>query len=210
MILGVTLARGGSKGIKRKNIVPCAGKPLIAWTIEAAKKSKFIDRYIVSTENAEIEKVAKQYGAEVVARPTELALDHTNRWKVLRHIVSTVPCDHLVLLQATSPVRKPGLIDSCIEEYLDGGYDTLATGFEIRALGFPANEGKHRQDTSPLFEDDGNVYIWNADLIKRDIYAGKRVKKLVISQPENVDINDEFGLWVAGRILNENLVCQAQ
>ena len=129
MILGITPARGGSKGIPRKNIKMIAGKPLLAWTIEAAKKSKFIDKYVVSTEDKEIAKVAQRFGAEVLYRPAELATDEVSTESVLKHTVNSFKCDTLVLLQPTSPVRRSGLIDECVKEFTDGGYDSLATGF---------------------------------------------------------------------------------
>ena len=75
MILGVIPARGGSKGVSRKNIKPICGKPLIAWTIEAAKASKLLNRFVVSTEDTEIAQIAERYGAEVLRRPADLATD---------------------------------------------------------------------------------------------------------------------------------------
>ena len=88
MILGVTPARGGSKGVPRKNIRPLCGRPLIAWTIEAAQRSTLIDRYVVSTEDAEIAAVARAEGAEVLERPAELAGDDVATVEVLRQVVT--------------------------------------------------------------------------------------------------------------------------
>ena len=84
MILGVIPARGGSKEIPRKNVKQINGKPLIAWTIEAAKESKIIDRYVVSTEDDEIAAVSREYGAEVIERPPELATDEATTLSVLQ------------------------------------------------------------------------------------------------------------------------------
>ena len=80
MILGVIPARGGSKGIPGKNIRPLLGKPLIAWSIEAARNAKLLDRFVVSTEDAGIAEVARRFGAEVVDRPADLAADDTPPW----------------------------------------------------------------------------------------------------------------------------------
>ena len=129
MILGITPARGGSKGLPGKNIKTIAAKPLIAWTIDAAKKSRLLDRYIVSTEDKEIAEISRKFAAEVLERPFELATDEALTLSVLQHAIKQIPCDIIVLLQATSPIRKPGLIDECIKEFIDNKYDSLATGF---------------------------------------------------------------------------------
>ena len=101
MIVGVTPARGGSNGVPRKNIRPLAGKPLIAWTIETALESKLLDRYLVSTEDPKIAEVARRCGAEVLERPKNLATDEVGTLQVLQHLLSQVPAETVVLLQAT-------------------------------------------------------------------------------------------------------------
>jgi hypothetical protein len=90
VILGVIPARGGSKGIPRKNVKSLCGKPLIAWSIEAAKKSKLLDRFVVSTEDEEITKVARKYGAEVIHRSPELAKDETLILAVLQDVLKKI------------------------------------------------------------------------------------------------------------------------
>jgi len=90
MILGVIPARGGSKGIPRKNIRMIAGKPLIAWTIEAALKAKLLDRLVVSTEDREIARIAGDRGAEVIGRPAELASDEATTLSVLQHALPSL------------------------------------------------------------------------------------------------------------------------
>lgn len=116
-VLAVIPARGGSKGIPRKNITEVAGRPLIAWTIEAAKKSQFIDRLILSSEDDEIIAVAKQWGCEVpFRRPIELAQDDTPGIDPVIHAVDALPgFDYVVLLQPTSPLRTAEDIDQCIK-----------------------------------------------------------------------------------------------
>mgnify|MGYP001574882202 CR=1 FL=1 len=202
MILGITPARGGSKGIPQKNIKMIAGKPLIAWTIEAAKKSKLIDRYVVSTEDGKIAKVAKEYGAEVIKRPLELATDEATTLAVLQHAIKLIPCDIVVLLQATSPIRKPGLVDECIGEFIDNGYDSLATGSICKYIEYGKNDLK-RQDIKGFFYDDGNVYVIRADLIRQGDRYGKKRGRKIISRWENVEIDDEFDFWIVEKILKE-------
>lgn len=210
MILGIIPARGGSKGVPHKNIKPIAGKPLIAWTIEAAKKSKILGRFIVSTEDAEIADVARQYNAQVLDRPAALATDEASTLSVLQHVVKNIPCEIVVLLQATSPIRSPGLIDECVKEFLDNGYDSLATGFICKYLEYGkdveySKDGKElrRQDIEGFFYDDGNIYIIKSDLIKKGDRYGKKIGKKIISRWENFEIDDEFDFLLAEKILQE-------
>ncbi len=118
-ILAVIPARGGSKGVPRKNIRDLAGKPLIAWTIEAAKKSKYIDRLILSSEDPEIIAVAKSYGCEVpFVRKIELAQDDTPGIEVVLDAVQRcLGYTHVLLLQPTSPFRTHKHIDDLIEKF---------------------------------------------------------------------------------------------
>lgn len=115
-LLALVPARGGSKGIPRKNIKQIAGKPLIAWTIEAALRSRHIADVVVSTEDAEIGEVARQYGALTpFVRPAQLARDDTPGIDPVLHALSVLPgYDAVLLLQPTSPLRATGDIDGCI------------------------------------------------------------------------------------------------
>ncbi len=203
MILGITPARGGSKGIPRKNIQTIAGKPLIAWTIEAAQKSKLLNRYVVSTEDKEIAKISRDYGAEILNRPKELATDDASTINVLQHAVKHISCDIVVLLQATSPIRRSGLIDECIKEFISNEYDSLATGFICKYVEYGKNELR-RQDIKGFFYDDGNVYVIKADLIKKCDRYGENIGMKIISKWENIEIDDEVDFWIAEQILRDN------
>ena len=200
MILGITPARGGSKGIQGKNIKEISGKPLIAWTIEAAKESKMIDRYVVSTEDEEIAEISIKCGADVIERPQELATDVTTTLSVLQHAVEKIPCDIVVLLQATSPIRRGGLIDECIREFIDNEYDSLATGFTCKYVEYGKNNLR-RQDIKGFFYDDGNIYVIKAGLIERGERFGEKIGRKVISRWENIEIDDEFDCWLTEKIL---------
>jgi N-acylneuraminate cytidylyltransferase len=115
-ILALIPARGGSKGIPRKNIQVLAGKPLVAWTIEEAKKSEYIDRLVISSEDEEILRIAEEWGCEVpFVRPADLARDDASSVDVVLHAVKKLPgYDYVVLLQPTSPFRMVEDIDGCI------------------------------------------------------------------------------------------------
>lgn len=122
-ILGLIPARGGSKGIPRKNIRPLGGKPLIAWTIEEAQKSQYIDRLVVSTDDHEIADTARRWGADVpFMRPAELASDTARGIDVVLHALLKLPdFDAVVLLQPTSPFRIVEDIDGAIELWTQTG-----------------------------------------------------------------------------------------
>ena len=203
MILGITPARGGSKGIPQKNIGMIAGKPLIAWTIEAALKSKLIDRYVVSTEDTRIGTISRKFEAEVIRRPLRLATDRASTLDVLKHTVGLIPCDVVVLLQATPPLRNPGLIDACIKEFFSKGCDSLATGLICKYKEY-GNNSLRRQDIPGFFCDDGNVYVIKTDLIRKGDRYGKKMGRKIISRRENIEIDDKFDFWLAEKALMEN------
>jgi CMP-N-acetylneuraminic acid synthetase len=206
MILGITPARGGSKGIPRKNLRSVCGKPLLAWTIEAALTSHLLTRYIVSTEDPEIAAVARSYGADVLPRPAHLATDDATTLSVLQHVLQDIPADIVVLLQCTSPVRGEGLIDRCIERFVQTGADSLATGFMCNL--FPWGEyTARRQDLKPFFHDDGNVYVLRAAHIARGELWGEQREQIPTGREENFEIDDEFDLWLNEQILKKRTGC---
>ena len=128
-VLGVTLARGGSKSIPKKNIYPINGRPLIGYTIEECLKSKYIDSYLVSTDSNEIASVASDLGAEVpFTRPSDLASDSSSSADALCHAVNWTleqgrDFDIIVELMVTNPLKKAKHIDECIEMMLDQNVD---------------------------------------------------------------------------------------
>ena len=207
MILGVTPARGGSKGVPRKNIRPLCGKPLLAWTIKAAQSARLLDDYVVSTEDTEIAQVAEEWGVRVVWRPPALATDEADTFPVLQHVLEEVPADTLVLLQATSPIRDPNLIDLCIQKFVDTRADSLATGFICKFVEYGKNDLR-RQDIPGFFYDDGNVYVMDADMVRKGERYGKRIERELLDREQNVEIDDEFDLWLAEQILARRLANQ--
>ena len=200
MILGIIPARGGSKGIPRKNIRLLAGKPLLAWSIEAAQASKRLDRTVVSTEDPEIAAAAKRYGAEVIDRPAALASDETLTLPVLQHALEKIQADTVVLLQPTSPVREAGLVDLCIERFLQSGADSLATGYWCKAKEYGTAETR-RQEIPGFFVDDGNLYVMKAELLRRGDRYGKKIERVALSREQNLDLDDEFDFKMAEQIL---------
>src|SRR5262245_50403921 len=117
-ILALITARGGSKGLPRKNVLDLAGKPLLAWSVEAARASRYIDRLILSSDDDEIMDVAKQYGCEVpFRRPKDLATDGAPTSPAVVHALDAIgeAFDYVVVLQPTSPLRTAADIDGAIE-----------------------------------------------------------------------------------------------
>ena len=200
--LGIIPARGGSKGVPRKNIKIIHGHPLIAWTIRAALDSKLLDRVIVSTEDEEIAAVSRRYGAEILVRPPELAEDHTISRDVIAHALEATGAARSVLLQATSPVRSPGLIDRVVTAFKSGQWDSMATGFDY-ALYPPHGVEHRRQDIKHVFVNDGSVIVSTRETVLSGSLFGKRAGTLVTTREENVDIDEPFDFWLAEKVLEK-------
>lgn len=201
-ILGVIPARGGSKGVKRKNLRPVCGRPLVYWSIKAARESKLLDRFIVSTEDSEIKSAAESFGAEVLDRPESLARDHSTTLSVLRHILNEIDgVDIIVLLQPTSPIRNGQLIDRCMRKFLASGADSLATGFTSLQYEWGVNNNIPRQKLKGWFYDDGNVYINRASLLKKGVWVGKKRCRMIIDRRCNFEIDDEIDLMIVDMLM---------
>jgi CMP-N-acetylneuraminic acid synthetase len=205
MVLGLIPARGGSKGIINKNIKMIAGKPLVAWTIEAALKSTKLNKIIVSTDSAEIADISSKWGAEVLMRPDYLATDGADTLDVMIHALKQIQADTLALLQPTSPIRGCGLIDMCIREFLSGKYDSLATGFMCHYIEYGKNDLR-RQDIEGFFYDDGNVYVMKSEMVLQGDRYGKHICRKIIDRFENVEIDDEFDFWLCQKILEDKII----
>jgi len=209
VILGLSLARGGSKGLHRKNIAECAGKPLLQWTIEAAKASKKLNRYIVSTDDPGIGDFAESLCVEVKWRPNTMAGDNVNRLDVILDLLKwhkdLANCNVIVLLQPTSPVRLAGLIDECIEDFEVNNYDTYHTGFWRQADQFIpwVNNRITRQTMPRAFYDDGNIYIAR----RENLMTGNpgNIGTKILSEWENVEVDSFADLKFA----EAALLCQS-
>ena len=131
VVVGLIPARGGSRP-PGKNLAPVGGKPLLAWTIEAARRSTRLTRVVVSTDNREIADEARRLDAEVLDRPAELSADDTPMLDVVVHALEALtPCDVLVLLQPTSPLRRAEHIDDALVLLQDTGADTVVSVVEV-------------------------------------------------------------------------------
>ena len=201
MILGVIPARGASKGIPQKNIRQVCGKPLIAWTIEAAQQSLLLDRWVVSTEDPEIARISRFYGAEILNRPPQLAIDTTPTIQVLKHVLDQISADTIVILQPTSPIRSSGLIDRCIRQFQDTQADSLATGFMCKYQEYALDNNLRRQDRAGFFYDDGNVYVLRAAIVSAGEQFGEKIERVLLDREQNIEVDDFFELWLAEKVL---------
>ncbi|SRR6266545_5043466 len=140
-VVALVPARGGSKGIPRKNLAPLAGKALIRWTIDAARAAETVTRVVVSTDDDEI--ATEAHDVDVLRRPSELAADDTPMLAVIRHALSHIePCDVLVLLQPTSPLRRAEHVDGAVRLLLETGADSVVS----------VVEAPHRYEPDSLME----------------------------------------------------------
>lgn len=221
-ILAIIPARGGSKGIPRKNIRMISGKPLIAHTIEEAKKSTLIDRIVVSTEDDEIANVSRQYGAEVVVRPKELARDETSTVPVLTHVVQFLEKtegykpDYVLLIPATSPLRKKKHIEEAIQKIIDEKSDSLISvlyiykhRYEISKNGkiLPVTKDrKNRQERNPVIVENGVLYITQTELIKRGKIIGNKLSYYPMDAHASVNIDEPIDFKIAEHLLSEEQI----
>lgn len=206
MIVAIIPARGGSKGIKMKNIQPVAGKELIYWSIRQSQLSKKLDQFLVSTENDEIAKVAKHYGAEVHKRPEDLATDESKTIDLLYHIANERPeIKTFVVLQPTSPIRNDNAIDKALEAFEKSNCDTLATGHYCKNLEYGEHHNLRRQDIEGFFYDDGNIYIIDRSIIMKKKWSGDCIVKIINCEEQNLEIDSELDLFIVDKVLERRI-----
>jgi len=222
-ILAVIPARGGSKGIPKKNIKLLGGKPLIYYSIEAGKKATMIDKVVVSTDSKEIASTAKKYGAEVIDRPSELAKDESPTEPSLIHAVkelerSGYKADYIVLLQPTSPLRDPIDIDNSIKKLLEEKSDSLLSVQLNKHFLWKEEKGKvipvnydflsrpRRQDRDLEFLENGSIYVTKYNiLLSRNSRLGGKVSYYVMDELNSIEIDSRFDFWLIENILKEGL-----
>ncbi|MBM3910898.1 MAG: acylneuraminate cytidylyltransferase family protein [Thaumarchaeota archaeon] len=222
-ILAIIPARGGSKGIRNKNIRILGGKPLIAHTIIAAKKSKYINKVIVNTDDKKISNISRSYGANVpFLRPRKLARDNSSTIEVVKHTLeflrnneSYVP-DIIVILQPTSPFRTVKLIDSSIEKLKKTDASCVLTVTKIIKHPFSSfllkgntlkpfkrnfSNYDQRQKYPALYFPTGEVYtFWYKTLENHGSIYGKKIKPIIINAETAIDIDTPFDLFISEMI----------
>lgn len=227
-IVGVIFARGGSKGVPRKNVRPLAGKPLIAHAIEVARAVPLIDRVVVSTDDSEIAGISQEWGAEVpFMRPAELAADNSPEWLAWQHAiraleqsVSSRRLDVLVSIPTTSPLRAPGDVVACIQTLLESDADVVITvtpakrspffnmvafdGGYVRLVNAPPAGGiARRQDAPTVFDITTVAYAARRDYVLQasSLLEGK-IKAVIVPESRALDIDSEMDLKIAELLFN--------
>ena len=224
-ILAIIPARGGSKGIKNKNIAALAGKPLLQWTIEAAKKSKYVDRIVLSSDDPEIQGIAELLGCEVpFTREAHLATDEASTIDVLVDVLErVVGFDVVVLLQPTSPLRTAEDIDSCLNLMMQDGAPSVVSLCEVEDhpalvvkfqnenqitpfLPHPSSQSLRRQDLPGAFRLNGAVYAAKIHWLFRErSFTAQGSVGFVMPKRRSIDIDDRDDLFTAEQLLSNQI-----
>jgi len=218
-VVGLIPARGGSKGIPRKNLVPVAGKPLLRWTIEAALGARALERVVVSTDDDEI--AAAAGGCEVVPRPAALAGDDTPMLDVVLHALESLEgIDAVCLLQPTSPLRRSEHVDAVVHLLEQSGADGVVTVVEVPHQFLPASlmalgEGNRltllepqastlRQHKGTLLARNGPAVlaVRSGGLAERGLYGGD-LRGLPMDPRDSLDVDGPFELELAALLLEQ-------
>jgi len=229
-VLGVTLARGGSKGVPKKNIKLLNNKPLIAYTIEAALDSDIFTNYIVSTDSEEIAEIASQYGAEVpFMRPGELAQDHIWSRDALKHAVLEceevydIKYDYVIELPCVAPLRNSIHIREAFDKLVETGCDSVTSFSQVHdkhpirmkrifndeisdfCKEFPEGEGSRRQDLELCYIRNGAIFAMTRNCIVENFSRhGKNCKPYIMNELESVNIDTMIDFKLAELLLKEN------
>ena len=211
-------ARGGSKGIPKKNIKPLRGKPLISYSIEHAKKSKYINKVVVSTEDEEIAEISTEYSAEIIERPKELAKDESPTIDAIFHALAVLKTENynpdiIILLQPTSPLRNAEDIDNAMELFLNSGCESVVSVCEVEhspywSLKIEDNHLKpifgekylemRRQDLPKVYMPNGAIFISTPENLRKykSFHCPKTIP-YVMPLERSVDIDKEIDFMLA-------------
>jgi N-acylneuraminate cytidylyltransferase/CMP-N,N'-diacetyllegionaminic acid synthase len=226
--LAIIPARGGSKGLPRKNIRPLLDKPLIAYTIMTALRAKALGRLVVSTDDPEIATIAKSYGAEVpFLRPAELGQDDTPTIEVVRHVLANLKPlkseqpEIVVLLQPTSPLRRAKDIDEAVAKLESSRADSVVSvcavdhglqwmmqlhGDRVLPLVGDAQKYVRRQDLPIVYQMNGAVYVTRTDvIIKQHRLFGEDTRGYIMDAESSIDIDTALDMKIASLLMKERL-----
>ena len=219
-IVAIIPARGGSKGIPKKNIVPLHTKPLIAYTIQQAKDTPLIDKIVVSTDDDDIKKISTTYGADVIDRPPTIAGDHSSSEAAIEHALAELKKQHydpdiIVFLQCTSPLRGNDDIQQAIQHLLDHNYDSVFSVTENYPFIWIDNNGEieplnkqyyeqrpMRQQRRPEYIENGSIYVFTKDSFEKTKNRTSGKKGIYIMPYEHsFEVDSPFDLWLCEHII---------
>ena len=225
-VISIITARGGSKGIPRKNIKLLKDHPLIYYSITASKQSKFIKNTYVTTEDKEIAKISLKYGSEIIKRPKELAKDNTSSVDTILHALNYLEDknklpDFFVLLQPTSPLRTTEDINNSIRLFINNDCDALISvselnhsslmNFKIENNFLVANcdesfLNRRRQDLPKYYCPNGAIYIITPESIRKNrTFIPKKTIPYVMPKERSVDLDTPFDFKLAEFILENKI-----
>ncbi|CAH7484716.1 N-acylneuraminate cytidylyltransferase [Vibrio chagasii] len=209
--IGLITARGGSKGLPRKNVLPLNGIPLIGLTINAANQCDFVSDVYVSTDDEEIAEVSKAFGAKIILRPAELASDTASSIDVVSHAITwlenqAIVCEDMVLLQPTSPLRTSEHLNNALIQYTDNNASFVISVFEpahtpiksyiqqsdgsIQGLFSDEAPYMRRQELPKSFQPNGAIYAFSvAEFKKINHFPRSNVFPFIMSETESTDID---------------------
>jgi len=225
-ILAIIPARGGSKGVPNKNIVEVGGKPLMVWSIEAALKSKYITKTVVSSDSDIVLNIAQQNGAQIIKRPSNLASDTARTEPVIAHVLSELLKNgehyaYVILLQATAPLRTFQDIDQAIQRLLNADASALISVYEAKhhpLKAFTANDKGYlkglvnnnypfmpRQVLPKAYYPNGAIYLIKTEnfLQKNQLFTDKTIA-FEMPFEKSIDIDNQADLAFADKILSSH------
>jgi YrbI family 3-deoxy-D-manno-octulosonate 8-phosphate phosphatase len=219
-VLAIIPARGGSKGVLRKNVRPLAGTPLVVYSIRQALAAPAVTRVVVSTDDDEIAAVARKAGADVVRRPPEISGDTASSESALLHVLDhlarreTYAPDLVVFLQATSPLRGPDDIQAAVEtlrrEQADSllsacrieGFVWAASDKALRPLTYdPTSRPRRQEIRETCFEENGSIYVFKPQILRRHnsrlggriaLYEMPRLRSFQVDEPADLDLMEKL------------------
>lgn len=215
-VVAIIPARGGSKGIPRKNLVDICGKPLLAWSILQARNAAEIDSVWVTSDDDEILAVAEAHGAHAIRRPPEISGDSATSESAWLHALDVIEAqgvaiDLVVAMQATSPLREPSDLDGGIRALREQSYDSLLSVTEVEdfftwrigadsgaeSVNYDYRNRKRRQQIEKRYLENGSFYVFRPEQLRRDnnrlggrigLFAMSRFKMFQIDNPEDIDL----------------------
>lgn len=223
--LAIIPARGGSKRLPRKNVLDLAGKPLIAWSIEAGLTSKYVDKTIVTSDDDEILGIAKKLGVDDIKRPDELASDTATTFDAIKHTIDNVKqYDYIVLLQPTSPLRNEKHIDKAIELLESKNADAVIGVCEMDHSPLWSNilpqDGsmsnflrgevlnKRSQDLEKYYRINGAIYICKTErlLEEKSFFLKNNIFAYKMDRRSSIDIDEEVDFEIAAAMIGKNQI----
>ena len=223
-ILAIIPARSGSKGLPKKNILPILGKPLIAWSINHAKESKYIDHCIVSTDSQEISDVVTKYNGNLGSlRPESLSSDDASTSSVVKYVINSLSTNYdiVILLQPTSPLRIASDIDNALELMIKEKVSSIVSvtktnhppewTFKLNLNNKINNPGKlknikRRQAYNPSYQLNGAIYISKIkDFLNDELFIRNDTLAFIMPKNKSIDIDDLYDFSIAEKLLKDRL-----